>query len=83
MDCHTRELLGWHLSRSGKASTAVSALEHALIARLGPLGNVDQPFLPRRDNGLVFTSRAYTAMIRRYGLKQEFITPRCPRARTG
>src|SRR5690606_28672249 len=33
IDCHTRELLGWHLSRSGKATTAGSALEHALIAR--------------------------------------------------
>ena len=25
IDCHTRELLGWHLSRSGKACTASSA----------------------------------------------------------
>jgi putative transposase len=78
MDCHTRELLGWHLSRSGKASTAVSALEHALIARFGTLGRVDTPFLLRSDNGLVFTSRAYTAMVRSYGLNQEFITPHCP-----
>ena len=31
IDCHTRELLGWHLSRSGKATTAASALEHALM----------------------------------------------------
>ena len=30
IDCHTRELLGWHLSRSGKATTASAALEHAL-----------------------------------------------------
>jgi putative transposase len=78
MDCHTRELLGWHLSRSGKATTAVSALEHALIARFGTLGRVDEPFLLRSDNGLVFTSRAYTAMVRSYGLQQEFITPHCP-----
>jgi putative transposase len=78
MDCHTRELLGWHLSHSGKASTAVSALEHALIARFGTLGRVDAPFLLRSDNGLVFTSRAYIAMVRSYGLKQEFITPHCP-----
>ncbi|WP_420023920.1 DDE-type integrase/transposase/recombinase [Cereibacter azotoformans] len=34
IDCHTRELLGWHLSRSGKASTAASALED--IARHRP-----------------------------------------------
>lgn len=32
IDCHTRELLGWNLSRSGKTSTASNALEHALIA---------------------------------------------------
>ena len=30
IDCHTRELLGWQLSRSGKAKTAESALEQAL-----------------------------------------------------
>ncbi len=33
IDCHTRELLGWQLSRSGKVTTAMSALEQALIAR--------------------------------------------------
>ena len=78
MDCHTREILGWRLSRSGKATTAVAALEHALIARFGTLGRVETPFLLRSDNGLVFTSRAYTAMARGYGLRQEFITPHCP-----
>lgn len=78
IDCHTRELLGWHLSRSGKASTAGSALEHALIARFGTLGRVPSPFLLRSDNGLVFTSRNYTALVRSYGLRQEFITPHCP-----
>ena len=78
MDCHTRECLGWHLSRSGKASTAVSALEHALIARFGTLGRVQTPILLRSDNGLVFTSRKYTALVKSYGLRQEFITPHCP-----
>jgi len=78
MDCHTRELLGWRLSRSGKATTATAALEHALIARFGTLGRVETPFLLRSDNGLVFTSRAYTALVRSYGLLQEFITPHCP-----
>jgi putative transposase len=78
MDCHTRELLGWHLSRSGKATTAASALEHALIARFGTLGRVETPFLLRSDNGLVFTSRQYTRLVRSYGLRQEFITPHCP-----
>lgn len=37
-----------------------------------------QPFLLRSDNGLVFTSRDYTALVRSYGLRQEFITPHCP-----
>jgi putative transposase len=49
IDCHTRELLGWHLSRSGKATTATSALEHALISRFGTLGKVPQEFLLRSD----------------------------------
>ncbi|WP_260692254.1 hypothetical protein [Gemmobacter fulva] len=70
--------MGWHLSRSGKATTAASALEHALITRFGTLGRVTQEFLLRSDNGLVFTSRKFTALVRSYGLKQEFITPHCP-----
>ncbi|MDO4905502.1 MAG: integrase core domain-containing protein [Lautropia sp.] len=32
----------------------------------------------RSDNGLVFTSRSYTALVRGYGLRQEFITPHSP-----
>ena len=28
--------------------------------------------------GLVFNSRHFTALVRSYGLKQEFITPHCP-----
>jgi putative transposase len=78
IDCHTRELLGWHLSRSGKSKTAESALEQALIGRYGSLGRVNSPFLLRSDNGLVFTSRSYTALVRSYGLQQEFIPPHCP-----
>ena len=68
IDCHTRELLGWHLSRSGKATTAASALEHALITRFGTLGRVTQEFLLRSDNGLIFTSRKFTALVRSYGV---------------
>ena len=70
--------LGWHLSRSGKATTASSALEHALIARFGTLGRVLVPFLLQSDIGLVFNSRRYTALVRSYGLRQEFITLHCP-----
>ena len=78
IDCHTRELLGWQLSRSGKATTAMSAFEQALIVRFGTLGRVPTPFLLRSDNGLVFTSRGYSRLVRSYGLRQEFITPHCP-----
>ena len=78
IDCHTRELLGWHLSRSGKSKTAEAALEQALITRFGCLGRVTTPFLLRSDNGLVFTSRNYTALVKSYGLQQEFITPYTP-----
>jgi putative transposase len=78
IDCHTRQLLGWHLSRSGKASTAAAALEQALITRFGTLGRVPKPFLLRSDNGLIFTSRQFTRLVRSYGLQQEFITPHCP-----
>ena len=78
IDCHSRELLGWHLSRSGRSKTAESALEQALITRFGTLGRVPQSFLLRSDNGLVFTSRSYTALARSYGLRQEFITPHSP-----
>lgn len=58
IDCHTRELLGWHLSRSGKATTAASALEHALITRFGTLGRVPKEFLLRSDNGLVLPAES-------------------------
>ena len=78
MDCHSRELLGWHLSRSGRSKTAESALEQALIVRFGTLGRVPTPFLLSSDNGLVFTSRSYTALVRGYGLHQEFVTPHTP-----
>ncbi|WP_242611494.1 integrase core domain-containing protein [Kerstersia gyiorum] len=49
-----------------------------MIARFGTLGGVPVPSLLRSDNGLVFTSRDYTALVRSYGLRQEFITPHCP-----
>jgi putative transposase len=78
IDCCTRQLLGWHLSRSGKATTAAAALEQALISRYGSLGRVPAPLLLRSDNGLVFTSRKYTRLVKSYGLRQEFITPHCP-----
>jgi putative transposase len=39
---------------------------------------VPAPSLLRSDNGLVFTGRSYTVLVRGYGLQQEFITPHTP-----
>lgn len=78
MDCCTRELLGWHLSKRANASTAEAALEHALINRFGCLGKVPNQFILRSDNGLVFSSKKYVSLVNSYGLKQEFITPYTP-----
>ncbi len=78
IDCSTQQLLGRHLSRAGKASTASAALGQELITRSGPLGGVPDPFLLRSDNGPALASCDYTRLARSYGLKQVFITPDCP-----
>lgn len=75
IDCHARQLLGWQLSRSGKASTVAATLEHA---GFGTLRRVPALFLLRSDHGLVFSSRSDTRLVRSDSLQQAFITPRCP-----
>jgi putative transposase len=50
IDCYTRQLLGWQLSRRGKASTAAAALEQAPITRLGTLGRLKKSFLLRMES---------------------------------
>jgi len=78
LDCCTREVLGWRLARSGNARTAEAALEEALIRWFGVLGRVPWSIVLRSDNGLVFSSRHYTATVRAYGIEQVFITPYTP-----
>jgi len=78
IDCGSRELLGWRLSARGHARTAEAALEEALVGRFGYLGRVPGELSLRSDNGLVFTSRRYTATVRAYGITQEFTTPYTP-----
>jgi len=78
MDCHTRELLGWRLSRQGNAKAAEATLEEALINRFGCLVPLKEPLKLRSDNGLVFSSRRYTQTVYRYGIEQEFIKPHTP-----
>lgn len=41
-------------------------------------GKARHPFLLRSDNGLAFTSRSYTDLVKNHGLQQEFITPYSP-----
>ncbi len=43
-----------------------------------PLRRLANSFLRRSDNGLVFTSRSRTALMRSYGLRQDVITPHTP-----
>ena len=54
------QLKGWHLSRSGKASTAATAFEHALIARFGTLGRVEAMVYVR--NSLSRTAHSRTVL---------------------
>ena len=80
-DCYTRELLGWQLSKTGKACTAVSALEYAVINRFRCLGKVPERFLLRSDNGLVFISRKYTALVTSYVATERVHYPTLPTAK--
>jgi len=67
----------WSWLTKGDEVFLVSENESIYIP-LGTLGKVGQSFLLRSDNGLVFTSRSYTALVKSYGLQQEFITPYTP-----
>ena len=78
VDCHMRESLSWHLSRSGKSKAAEAALEQALIDRFGTSGKETESILLRSDNGLIFTNRNFTRLVRSDGLNQEFIFPHSP-----
>lgn len=78
IDCCTREILGHALEFTGKAKTAERALEEALLARFGTLRNAPEGMKLRHDNGLVFGSRRYRAVVNDYGLTQEYITPYTP-----
>jgi putative transposase len=55
---------GWTtLAPRHGSKTAEAALEQALIACFGTLGRVPKSLLLRSDNGLVFTSRSYIALV--------------------
>ena len=78
IDCCTREVLGHALELTGRAKTAERALEEALLERFGTLRNAPKGMKLRHDNGLVFGSRQYRAVVKDYRLNQEYITPYTP-----
>ena len=78
LDCCTRQVLGWELAHTARAKTAERALESALLRRFGWTRGAPAGMQIRHDNGLVFGSKLFRAVVREYGLKQEFITPYTP-----
>lgn len=60
VDCCDREIVGWRISSSGKAKIAMAALEDALMKRR------PQSLTLRSDNGLVFGSKAFVGLCRKW-----------------
>jgi len=81
IDCHTRELLGWHLSRSGRSKTAESALEQALIARYGHLGRVQSRSYFDRTTGWSSPAEATPPWSKAMGCSKSS-SPPTPRSKT-
>lgn len=76
IDCCDRTIVGWRLSRSGVAKIAAAALEDAL--RLRSIKPGAQELQLRSDNGLVFGSKVFSNVAKRYRIHQEYITPYTP-----
>jgi putative transposase len=73
IDCYDRQIVGWRFSRNGVAGIAAAALGDALRDRK-PANHV----LVSSYNGLVFGSKAFSHVVKRHGLTQEFTTPYTP-----
>jgi putative transposase len=71
-DCCHRKIVGYRVLMSGKADVAEAALEDGL-KRYRPFG-----LILRSDNGLVFGARSFCKLCRKWGVKQEYITPYTP-----
>ena len=78
IDTCTREIVGYRLSKSGKATTAEAALQEGVIYRFGKLKRLEKQIVLRSDNGLVFSSKSFAKTVKNYHFKQEFITPYTP-----
>ena len=75
IDCCNREIVGYRFSRRGIARIAAGALEDGLVYRKITKG---QTVALRSDNGLVFGSKEFVGVVKKYGLDQEYITPYTP-----
>lgn len=73
IDCCDRSIVGWRVSKSGKADVAAAALEDAILKRRPKAG-----LKLRSDNGLIFGSEAFHKIVRSARIKQEYITPYTP-----
>lgn len=73
IDCCDRSIVGWRVSKSGKAEVAAAALEDAILKRRPKAG-----LKLRSDNGLIFASESFHKIARAARIKQEYITPYTP-----
>ena len=73
IDCCDRQIVGWRVSKSGKADVAAAALEDAIVRRRPKPG-----LRLRSDNGLVFASGKFCKTAQSAGCLQGYITPYTP-----
>lgn len=70
IDCCTREVLGWALESTARTKTAERALEEALLTRFGWTHGAPKGLMLRHDNGLVFGSKTYRALVKDWSVPQ-------------
>ena len=75
IDCFDRSIVGWRLTRTGKAKVAAAALEDAVRSRRIPFRS---HLTLRSDNGLVFGAKEFVRVAGRHRVSQEYITPYSP-----
>jgi putative transposase len=67
IDCYTREIVGWDLSRRCRTEDALAAVEQAVLARL-PSGSREARLTITTDNGTRFTSTRFIETLNRLGI---------------
>jgi putative transposase len=67
IDCCTREIVGWNLSRHCRTEDALAAVEQAVLERL-PDGSREARLTLTTDNGTQFTFSRFLEMLGRLGI---------------